>query len=264
MGGSWSPARLQSEGPHGSLPPLSLFPSLQWGPVLNPCLAPSWHVPRWSESAKTPGDPEAAPDGPRHPVPPDGSAFPAFLACPGALREVVALLERATRVQHKITDHSCSQEQMKHYPQFTEEGPALARAAKRGTARGLSPSWAASINRCCSSSGACVAEGHCTALSRGTQTTSAAICPKTLGAAYGGGAVSPCHPSPARHGGRAGAPSAIRLLPPPHCPYRIPPSSAWPLATPGTHGDTEATLCLPSLLRRKPRAAREDVSRHPP
>lgn len=57
MGGSWSPARLQSEGPHGSLLPLSLFPSLQWGPVLNPCLAPSWHVPRWSESAKPPGTP---------------------------------------------------------------------------------------------------------------------------------------------------------------------------------------------------------------
>ena len=48
-----------------------------------------------------PQGPEAAPDGHQRPVPLSSSAFPAVLACPGALREVVALLEWATRVHTK-------------------------------------------------------------------------------------------------------------------------------------------------------------------
>lgn len=71
------------------------------------------------------------------PVSRAGSAFPAFLACPEIKEELQPRWNgHREHTQHNTTEHSCCQQQRKHYPRFVGEGAAPGRAVQWGTAQG--------------------------------------------------------------------------------------------------------------------------------
>ena len=106
------------------------------------------------------------------------------------------------------------------------------------------------MNRRCSSSRACSAEGLCTALSRGTQTRSAATCPKTLGAPCVGAAVPmPPLSCPPR---RQSWSSLCHTASPHPCPYSIPPQVPGHLPPPARTGTRRPHFVYPPCSGESP------------